>query len=260
MSLLDRGDAPLSDDDVAALVRSAPPSYLDPDVAEVLLALADDELVVGHRHSEWLGLCPFLEEDLTMASLGQEELGHARALYALVWPDWPGRDGGVARRPASEWRSGPLAEAEPEPWERHFVRHLLHDTAEPFRWEALLRYDISGLAGVVGRVLEEERFHERHAVALANRLGRGTSEANTRLQRQLDDLWPSAVNSFTGPDATRQSAAWLAHIRPILADCALREPAPVRVEPADRRRRSAPFASAHAAMLAVVAADPNASW
>ena len=62
-------------------------SELPADAFELLIALADDEFVIGHRYSEWLGLSPFLEEDLTMASIAQDELGHARALYALVWPD-----------------------------------------------------------------------------------------------------------------------------------------------------------------------------
>jgi ring-1,2-phenylacetyl-CoA epoxidase subunit PaaC len=48
---------------------------------ELLLALADDELVLGHRHSEWTGWAPYLEEDLAFSSIGQDEVGHARLLY-----------------------------------------------------------------------------------------------------------------------------------------------------------------------------------
>src|SRR2546421_8817847 len=49
-----------------------------------LLELADDELVLGWRNSEWTGIAPFLEEDVAFSSIAQNEIGHARALYELA--------------------------------------------------------------------------------------------------------------------------------------------------------------------------------
>ncbi|RTZ78424.1 MAG: hypothetical protein DSZ01_05410, partial [Gammaproteobacteria bacterium] len=46
-------------------------------------ALADDELILGHRDSEWTGHAPILEEDIAMANLAQDELGHAAIWYGL---------------------------------------------------------------------------------------------------------------------------------------------------------------------------------
>ena len=56
---------------------------LDPRVV-LLLALADDELVLGHRHSEWTGWAPHIEEDLAFSSIAQDEIAHARLLYELA--------------------------------------------------------------------------------------------------------------------------------------------------------------------------------
>src|SRR5207247_6905394 len=50
----------------------------------LLLALADDELILGHRHSEWTGWAPHIEEDLAFSSIAQDEMAHARLLYALA--------------------------------------------------------------------------------------------------------------------------------------------------------------------------------
>ncbi|HYU57528.1 MAG TPA: Phenylacetic acid catabolic protein, partial [Actinomycetota bacterium] len=47
----------------------------------LLLALADDELIIGHRHSEWTGWAPHIEEDLAFSSIAQDEMAHARLLY-----------------------------------------------------------------------------------------------------------------------------------------------------------------------------------
>jgi len=52
--------------------------------AQELLSLADDELILGWRNSEWTGIAPFLEEDVAFSSIAQTEIGHARAWYELA--------------------------------------------------------------------------------------------------------------------------------------------------------------------------------
>ena len=44
--------------------------------------MADDEFVQGFLDSEWTGIAPMLEEDVAFSSIAQDEIGHARALYA----------------------------------------------------------------------------------------------------------------------------------------------------------------------------------
>ena len=58
-----------------------------------LLAIADDELVLGWRDSEWTGIAPVLEEDVAFSSIAQNEIGHARALYELAAREQYGRRG-----------------------------------------------------------------------------------------------------------------------------------------------------------------------
>ena len=55
--------------------------------AQLLLQIADDELVLGWRDSEWTGIAPSLEEDVAFSSIAQNEIGHARALYELAARD-----------------------------------------------------------------------------------------------------------------------------------------------------------------------------
>ena len=47
---------------------------------QLLLEIADDELILGWRDSEWTGIAPLLEEDVAFSSIAQNEIGHARAL------------------------------------------------------------------------------------------------------------------------------------------------------------------------------------
>ncbi len=245
-------------------VRLAPPSPLAPAATAALLALADDELVIGHRHSEWLGLSPFLEEDLTLSSIAQDEFGHARALYALIWPEWSDREAGVTRRPASQWRSCELTEMMGRPWELSLVRHFLYDLAEPLRWNALVEEfggTVEGLAGLVPTVLAEERFHARHAIDLMVRLGSDPDGA-ARLQRHLDALGPLTTGMLQGlPKATPSTFA--EQVKAALAGTELRSPFTTpNPSPAiaDRSVRSDGFAEIHESLLAVVECDPSAHW
>src|SRR6266516_1844745 len=60
---------------------------MDEEVQKALLAVADAELILGWRDSEWTGIAPFLEEDVAFSSIAQNEIGHARALYELAARD-----------------------------------------------------------------------------------------------------------------------------------------------------------------------------
>ena len=77
---------------------------LTPAAREHLLALADDEHIIGARHTNWIGLGPFLEEDLAFCSIAQDELGHAIGLYELLLDDAPlrARIGQAARQVAEQ--------------------------------------------------------------------------------------------------------------------------------------------------------------
>lgn len=54
------------------------------ELATFLLSLADDEFVLGHRLSDWVTQAPTFEEDNTLASMAQDEMGHARLWYEAV--------------------------------------------------------------------------------------------------------------------------------------------------------------------------------
>ncbi|HEX2025724.1 MAG TPA: Phenylacetic acid catabolic protein, partial [Actinomycetota bacterium] len=97
----------------------------------LLLSLADDELVLGHRHSEWTGWAPYLEEDLAFSSIGQDEIGHARLLYEIAEP-LAGRDPDALAlgRTPEEYRHAILCERPNREWGYTIARQYLYDTAD----------------------------------------------------------------------------------------------------------------------------------
>ena len=86
---------------------------------ELLLGLADDELVLGWRDSEWTGIAPLLEEDVAFSSIAQNEIGHARAAYQLLSED---PDSLAFDRRPEEYRCAPLVELRLLDWGRAIAR------------------------------------------------------------------------------------------------------------------------------------------
>ena len=163
---------------------------------DVILAFADDEHLMGQQHTEWIGVAPFLEEDLAFASIGQDELGHAALLLeVLVGSDDADIDALAFYREASDWRSCALVEATLPDWSDTLVRHWLYDAAEELRWQLFEGSSMQPLADIAVRALSEERFHRQHADALLDVL-LTVDDARDRVLASLDKLLPIALTFF----------------------------------------------------------------
>ena len=174
-----------------------------PSRAETLLPLADDELLVGWRNSEWTGIAPFLEEDVAFSSIAQNEIGHARALYDLAAAALGTDADALAfdRRP-EEYRCAPLVQLRLVPdWARTIARHVLYEAADAVRIEHLKEHDDAELAGIAGKIDREEVYHRLHAEMWRERL-----QGEERYTAAVDDLWPYALGVLSS------------ELRPVLAE------------------------------------------
>jgi len=160
---------------------------------DLLLAMADDELILGWRNSEWTGIAPFLEEDVAFSSIAQNEIGHARALYELAATELGTTADELAfDREPEEYRSAPLVELRRLEWARTIARHWLYETADQIRLHALKASDDEAIAGLAAKMDREEAYHRIHAEMWVDRL-LATEEGGTRLNDAVDELWPYAL-------------------------------------------------------------------
>jgi ring-1,2-phenylacetyl-CoA epoxidase subunit PaaC len=158
--------------------------------SDVLLELADDELILGWRNSEWTGIAPFLEEDVAFSSIAQNEIGHARALYELAAADLGTTADELAfdRRP-DEYRCAQLVELRFIPdWASTVARHFLYETADAVRIGALTEADDSAVAGIAAKIDREEVYHRIHAEMWIGRLGHESA-----VRAALEELWGRAL-------------------------------------------------------------------
>ena len=157
--------------------------------AQLLLSLADDELIVGWRDSEWTGIAPTLEEDVAFSSIAQNEIGHARALYELAAKELgTDADSLAFDREPSEYRCAQLVELHLLDWAHTIARRYLYEEADRLRIEALMKSGDTELAGLATKIDREEVYHRLHAELWAARL-----RDEARFREALEELWPYAL-------------------------------------------------------------------
>ena len=151
----------------------------------LLLGLADDELVIGWRDSEWTGIAPMLEEDVAFSSIAQNEIGHARAVYELLTDD---ADALAFDRPLEEYRCAPLVELRLLDWAHTIARRWLYEEADRIRIGALMDDADPAVAGLAAKIDREEVYHRMHAEMWHERL-----RDERRFRDAVADLWPYAL-------------------------------------------------------------------
>jgi ring-1,2-phenylacetyl-CoA epoxidase subunit PaaC len=157
--------------------------------ASLLLSLADDELILGWRDSEWTGIAPTLEEDVAFSSIAQNEIGHARALYELAAQEL-GTDADALAfdREPGAYRCAPLVELRLLDWAHTIARRYLYEEADRVRIAALMQGDDPELAGLAAKIDREETYHRLHAELWAARL-----RDEPRFRTAVEELWPYAL-------------------------------------------------------------------
>ncbi|MHC4993087.1 MAG: 1,2-phenylacetyl-CoA epoxidase subunit PaaC [Planctomycetota bacterium] len=174
------------------------PENLKTPLVELLLALADDKLILGHRNSDWTGLAPILEEDIAFSSLAQDEIAHARAVYELAatLTDRSADDLAFGRDP-EDFRCAAIVELPDDfDWAFAICRQFFCDRFDFVRLRRMARSSYKPLADLASRLAAEEQVHVEHADAWIQRLGTGTDESHERMQTALGRLTGIAGSLF----------------------------------------------------------------
>jgi ring-1,2-phenylacetyl-CoA epoxidase subunit PaaC len=258
----------------------------DPTLVELLFQLADDELVIGHRDSEWLGLAPHFEEDIAFGSIAQDEVGHATSFYRLLQELGEGETDDLAfLRPAAQRRNALLLERpngdgtylkDPQfDWGYTIARRLAYDTYDAVRLEVLASSSYQPLAQLAGKIRREERYHLLHHTTWFRRLAGGSAEAQGHVAAGVQKAWRDVGGLFApgfvedGPvfPATPQAllARWTAELRPLFVSVGLpwAEVTPAAPAPGEDGRRgehTADLADLLNTLGEVYRTAPGATW
>jgi ring-1,2-phenylacetyl-CoA epoxidase subunit PaaC len=245
-------------------------------LAELLLAMADDEFVLGFWDSEWTGIAPMLEEDVAMSSVSQDEIGHAKALYELL-AELTGEDADriAFGRPANGYRHAALMNHARTDWAFSIARRFLYENADAVRLESLAASAYQPLADLAVKMRREETYHLLHFDLWLRRLAEGGDDARTRLAAAIERLWSDAQAVFAPLDGeeTLVSAGilpepletlrsrWLERVQARLEAAHLPVPSSADRPQADgRTRHTDEFAWLHGEFTMVSGSEADATW
>lgn len=166
-------------------------------IKELLYKIADDQLILGHRNSEWTGFGPLLEEDIAFSSMAQDKVGHSYAIYQILHKLGEQEPDTVAfMRNANQFHNSQLVELPNGEYDFSLIRHFLYDTAEIIRFEMLSQSTYQPIAELSRKIKGELKYHTLHANTWIKKLGNATEESISRLQSSLEQALPYALGLF----------------------------------------------------------------
>lgn len=164
---------------------------------ELLYKIADDQLILGHRNSEWTGIGPLLEEDIAFSSMAQDKIGQSLALYTILEQlGEPPPDTVAFARPSSQFHNCVFVELPNGEYDFSLIRHFLYDTGLAIRFSMLTRSSHAPLAALAAKITGELKYHTLHANTWIRQLGAATEESVSRLQHSLNQALPYALGMF----------------------------------------------------------------
>jgi ring-1,2-phenylacetyl-CoA epoxidase subunit PaaC len=252
---------------------------------ELLFQLADDDFILAYRGSEWLGLAPYIEEDVAFSSISQDTMGHAAIFYQLL-------EGLVAidandlahSRPLIERRNAILLEKVNGPghylveprydWAFTVVRNYFYSMAKKVKMDALKTGSYKPLAEAAVKVNLELYYHNLHWKTWFTQLLKAGGEARTRMEAAIQIVAEDMDGVFDlGPcekemvelgligSTNELKQQWLSIMNPILDEVKVTLP-PFAMKSGNGRvgEHTKDFDEALDTLKEVYQLDPSAIW
>lgn len=244
---------------------------------DLLYKMADDQLIIGHRNSEWTGLGPILEEDIAFSSMAQDKIGQAQHIYELLHQLGESEPDTVAfTRNANQFHNCTLVELPMGEYDFATLRHFWFDMAEAIRFTSLRESAYEPLAQIARKFSGEIKYHTMHANTWLQQLGKGTKESNDRMQAVMDAHWNDALGIFEPGDHEQTlidegifigeeacKALWLETVTPLIENAGLKLPKQSDWKPSlggRKREHTVHLQPLLTEMTEVYSIDPTADW
>tara|TARA_B100000767_G_scaffold66114_1_gene62512 strand:+ start:1939 stop:2688 length:750 start_codon:yes stop_codon:yes gene_type:complete len=162
------------------------------------LRIADSSLILGQRMSEWCSKGPTLEEDIALSNIALDLFGQSNGFYSYASQieGIKSADDLAFLRNEREFFNHQIVELENGNFGDTIVRNFLYDSYNFLFYSALKNSNDETLAALATKSLKEVKYHLRHSKNWLIRLGDGTEESNTKVQKALDNIWQYTSDLF----------------------------------------------------------------
>lgn len=178
-----------------------------PDVAEYAMRLGDDALILAQQLGWWVSRGPELEEDLALANITLDLLGHARALLHYAGTATSRTEDDLAYwRDEEEFRCAWLVEQPNGHYGDTIARQFYFSAYQVELYTALASSSDASLQAIAAKAEREVRYHLDHATQWVLRFAGGTEFSRNRIIVSLTDYWPYVDELFTDDELTERLA------------------------------------------------------
>ena len=191
------GEVTVDEVELSAELAGDDTAVASADVAEYALWLGDDALILSQQLGAWIARAPELEEDVALANIALDLLGHARSLLRYAGTaDGRSEDDLAYWRDEPEFRCAWLFEQPNGDFAQTIARQLVASAYQFELYRALADSQDATLAAVAAKAVKEVDYHRDHAVQWTLRLAGGTDESRRRMIRAVDRVWPYVDELF----------------------------------------------------------------
>ena len=255
------------------------------------LHLADNALILGHRNSEWCGHGPVLEQDIAITNISLDLIGQARNFYQYaailmnalqVSPPIGGgdledavtEDSLAYFRDSTDFKNLLLTEQKNGDWAQTILRQFFFSAYQYLLFQKLKESKDEQIAAIAVKGLKETTYHLRWSSEWVIRLGDGTEESHSRMQKAIDELWGYTGEMFiqTGyemqmfssdicPDITLLKESWLQKVKEAFMEAGLTVPSTSLIHIGGKKgKHSAYLEDILKELQSVARAHPIATW
>ena len=175
-----------------------------------ILHLADTNLILAQRNSEWCAHGPILEQDIAITNITLDLLGQARNFYqyaaiqineSTIQQINPVSEDTLAYlRTEREFKNLLITELPNGDWGQTILRQFFISVYQYLLYEQLQKAGNEQLAAIAGKSIKEVTYHERWSSEWVIRLGDGTHESHQRMIKAIENLWPYTGELFMSSD------------------------------------------------------------
>src|SRR5690606_15095493 len=153
--------------------------------------------ILSQQLGAWIARAPELEEDVALANIALDLLGHARSLLRYAGTaDGRSEDDLAYWRDEPEFRCAWLFEQPNGDFAQTISRQLVASAYQFELYRALADSQDATLAAVAAKAVKEVDYHRDHAVQWTLRLAGGTDESRRRMIRAVDQVGPYVDELF----------------------------------------------------------------
>lgn len=204
---------------------------------DYVLRLGDSCLILSQRLGEWCGRGPVLEEDLALTNIALDLNGQAQlwlGYAAEIEGKGHTQDQLAFLRHAHEFRNLLLVEQANGDFAMTIARQFYFDLWHSWLLKELLHSSDQRIREISEKARKEVQYHLRRSTGWVIRLGDGTEESHSRMQRAVDELWQftgeffdtdavdqAMVQEKIGPDPRTFQTIWMDRVKSTFAEATL---------------------------------------